>query len=192
MAQPLQDVLREAQEIADTLDNVIAPQGDHWQITNRSAAEWAMKKLYSLQTLRLKRRLEAEHYLAPLQAQIRLIQDWLEAELAMLDDQAEFFRGHLIKYLAHERATNPKLKSIKLPHGTIASRKKPDTVVVHDEQLAIQQAKAAGWTELVRVTEALDKRALKDAVLKDGQVIEGVEPVAGDTEYHVKVAEVAE
>jgi phage host-nuclease inhibitor protein Gam len=54
----------------------------------------------------------------------------------------------------------------------------------------IALAKANGWTEFVRVKEELAKSAVKDAVLKNGQVIEGVRKVEGERVYEVKVAEV--
>ena len=180
----LTEIVHDAQAAQQTMPT------EGWHVTDRSAAQWAMQRIYELRQQQDGIKAEAQQVRAPLEHQLALIAAWETQELTALEQSVQFFEGELIRWMAHERAEHPDLKSVKLAHGTVASRKKPDGIEIADEQAVLALAKAQGWTELVRVKEELNKSAVKEAVLKAGQVIAGVTKVEVDLVYEVKVAEV--
>lgn len=178
------------------LEQVLAAQTadettqDRWHVVDRASAQWAMKKVWELRQQQNAIKAEAAQVRQPLEAQLALIASWEQQEVAKLDDEAAFFEGELIRWLAQERAADPKLKSVKLPYGIVASRQKPDGIVIENEPAFLAASKEAGRTEFIRIKEELDKARIKEAVLKDGELLPGVQRVVGDLVYEVKAAEV--
>lgn len=99
--------------------------------------------------------------------------------------RAEFFEGHLIDYHRGLLAEDEKKKTVKLIAGTLKARKSPDTVEIADDFL--EHARIAR-PELVRTSYAVDKKAVKEAVLKDGEILPGCSVVPGSINYSVEVA----
>lgn len=174
--------------VIETLRSTQEEPREDWHITDRGSAQWAMQKLYALRREESDRRREAQVLREPLQAQLDLIASWEKQEVNALETRAQFFEGELIRWLARERETDPDLKSVKLAHGTVASRKKPDGIVIENESQFLEVAKASGRAEFIRIKEEIDKARLKEAVLKDGEIIEGVQRVEGERVYEVKLA----
>lgn len=95
------------------------PAPGKWQITDTGSAEWAMGR-YSHTAARIE---EAE--LAAKEFH-RQIDDWLRRETLPLHHRANFFHGHLTRFL-QERREDPSdgRATVKLPSGDIVSRKVP-------------------------------------------------------------------
>jgi hypothetical protein len=84
-------------------------------ITDDSAADWALRKLAQL----------AEHKdevgtLAL--AQLNRIRRWQRDEEERIEHSEQFFAGHLAAYMARRTEADPKLKTLRLPHGNLTAR----------------------------------------------------------------------
>jgi hypothetical protein len=84
-------------------------------VTDRSLAEWAMRKLVEIESIRRERKALAKQWRDE-------VDRWEREELRPLDAKASFFEGHLNDYMLRERAeSGDTVKSIKLPSGTLKS-----------------------------------------------------------------------
>lgn len=184
----MSDLAQLLQAVRDHVDEETTRQ--EWHVTDRGSAQWAMQRLYELKREEAARHDEADAVRAPLEAQLALVDAWEKQEINRLEQSVQFFEGELIRWLAHERAQDPQLKSVKLAHGTVASRQKPDGIEIDDEAALINFLSGEAEDDLIRVETKLNKSAIKERVLKDGQVFPHVKRIAGDLVYEVKVAEV--
>lgn len=151
---------------------------ERFRITDEGAAEWALRKMAVA-----RRRAAANSELA--NAEITRIEGWLSDENGKLEREASFFESLLIEYHRTCLAEDPKRKQIALPAGVLKSRKNPDGIEIDEDQF-IPFAKQER-EDLLRVTVAPDKKAVKEAALKDGEVLPGVTKVDGSTTFKVEV-----
>lgn len=113
------------------------PAPAKWQITDTGSAEWAMAR-YSHTAARIE---EAE--LAAKEFH-RQIDDWLRRETLPLHHRANFFFGHLTRFLQDRREDpSDRRATVKLPSGDIVSRKVParPEIVKEAEQDFIEWAR---------------------------------------------------
>lgn len=150
-----------------------------FKVTNEREADWALRKL-----AQRRRQAEANRELA--EAERERIDTWLAERNAELQADCEFFEGHLAAYHAQILVKDEGRKTIKLPGGTLKARKRPDGVEVTDE--FIPWALDNNRNDLVRVKHEVDKNAVKQAVLKDGEILTGVDVVKGDLTFSVEVS----
>jgi hypothetical protein len=164
---PKPAVLTEA--VADCLDGLDEPrrEDDRWRVTTKDEADWAMRKL--AKSLR-----ESVEVQASAQRQILAIQEsvepylepvrvWESEELTRLSIEANHWTAILNEFHKVVLHEDPEALSVKLPHGTLTSRKAPDSWEFDDEAF-LAWAKATA-PEFVRVTESPDK-ALAKKMLK--------------------------
>jgi len=174
-----------------TLAEIIRPNDEtppeHWSVTDMSSAIWAARKLLDLHQQQQAIDDELTAAIAPLQAQIDAAIEWAVDPKKDLYDRERFFEGHLTRWHAAQRETNPKLTSIKLPWATLSSRKSAPKLEIADEKATVAALKEAGRADLIRVKEELDKVALKAAVFTDGEKLPGVEISAETITYSVKL-----
>lgn len=150
-----------------------------FKVTDLASAEWAMKKLakHRARFAESKALAEAEH---------DRTQAWLAGEQNELDRVEEFFGGMLEHWHRQILETDERRKTIRLPSGELKARKSPDTVTVLDPEAFVC---AHGFdSEFVRVTAKPDLAAVKQAVLKDGEALDGVEVVPGEVRFSLITA----
>lgn len=146
-----------------------------FEITDLDSATWAMRKLKAFDD-------QDAEYKRVAQSQIDSIEDWRDRKLESNSQSREYMQGILVDYLLKERQKNPKFK-IDTPYGTVSTRKSPAGVNWSDAKV-VSSLKKQDLNELIKVTEAPDKAAIKKAfsfqgnryVNEDGQVLEGATP----------------
>lgn len=149
---------------------------DEWRITNLDVAGWASRKAAAF-------RKQEEEVKAWERREVDRIRAVAQAERARLSSEADFFEKHLFAFLRAEIANGRKQKSLTLPGGTVALRKRqPELTVDKDEFIA--WAREAN-PDLVRVKEEVALTALKKALklVEDGAAVmaDSGEPVPGVT-----------
>lgn len=170
--------------LAEHLDaSIEEPQTEEeresFRIADEGAANWALRKLARIRAEQDKNRDLA-------QLEIDRVNAWLDEVNVQLGARAEFFEGHLIDYHRGLLAEDEKKKTIKLPAGTLKARKVPDNVEISDDFLEHAQV---ARPDLVRTKYEVDRKAVKEAVLKDGEILPGVTRIEGTTSYTVEVAQ---
>jgi hypothetical protein len=101
------------------VDEINPPDVHHWQITDTSSAEYAMRR-YSHVAARIE---DVELSAAEFKRQI---DEWLRREKEPLERRANWWKGHLVRFL-QDRREDPSdgRATVKLPSGDIVSRKVP-------------------------------------------------------------------
>jgi len=136
---------------------------ERWCIEGDRQAAWALRKLgrYLAEQKRLKDSAEEE---------AERIAAWLRDATHGLDGQVAFFQHHLEQYLLGLLDEDPQLpKTYKLPTGSIARRKGPDTVQAQGDfgdELFVAWALANDRLDLLRV--APDRAAIKTELANGG------------------------
>lgn len=139
-----------------------------------------------------------------LNAEEREAVQFVDDEIARLDEQREALtarRAELLKPIqrkrewldsfrplleswAREALTYAKARSIKLTYGAVKFRKSPDRLEVTDE------AAALFWARDYRpeaIRESINKSDLKAHIKETGEVVPGVELVAGEDTFSIEV-----
>ena len=96
----------------------------------------------------------------------------------------DYLTGQMRNYLKQNQ-----LKSLSLPNGNIGFRKQPDAVIVHNEELFLENAKP----ELLRHIEesyAPDIKAIKDYIKQSGgDLPKGIDLKPQDSKFYYKLSE---
>ncbi|MDD9147851.1 host-nuclease inhibitor Gam family protein [Sporolactobacillus sp. CQH2019] len=146
------------QEYLDKQQGVTQPG---FVVDDDRKAEWALRKLAVVKAQQGAVKTEAEE-------QIQVIEQWENEQVERLNKDVEYFTSMLIGYVKTKRANDPKFKTLKLPHGKIGFRKQQPKWQFSED--AIDRLKQAGYTELIRIKEELDKAKIKKrfAIAGDG------------------------
>ena len=154
------------------IQEVESIEREGFKIEDKQSAEWALRKIKALND--------------QIEETNKLVQLETERENKSAQDSILFFEGLLLEYMVKERELDPKIKSIKLPHGTVRF-KKQQPEYVRDEPKLIDWAKESQRMDLVKIKESFDWSTLK----KDITVVAGnvVDKVTGEIIEHVKVVE---
>jgi phage host-nuclease inhibitor protein Gam len=148
-------------------------------IDDNGAADWALRKIAQKQRLIAENEELAER-------EIARIREWLTDANGPLQNEIANLELLLTDYHRRLLAEDDRRKTVKLPAGNLKARKLPDNVEVTDEDAFIEWAEAERHT-LLRITTAPDKNAIKQAVLKDGEVIPHVAAVKGDLKFSIDI-----
>jgi len=137
-------------------------------IETKEQAIWALRKIAAIERDRIEARQAA-------QAEIFRIQDWMAGEEKRADQAREYLDFLLEDYHRRQIKQNPKLKTIKLPHGDLQLRAQ-QAEYQKDDDVIISWAKN-NYPELVIQPPApkpkLDWEALKKRLkVVDGKVID--------------------
>ena len=161
------------------IQEVESIEREGFKIEDKQSAEWALRKIKALND-----QIEETNKLVELETE--RIKLWQERENKSAQDSILFFEGLLLEYMVKERELDPKIKSIKLPHGTVRF-KKQQPEYVRDEPKLIDWAKESQRMDLVKIKESFDWSTLK----KDITVVAGnvVDKVTGEIIEHVKGVE---
>jgi phage host-nuclease inhibitor protein Gam len=147
-----------------------------WSIQTDDTAAWASRKLRA-----------AHHETARIDAwterQIARIREVAAEEKRSRERDIDWFQSHLAVYLSHLIAEGRAKKSLVLPGGKIALRKRAAKLEVEDEGTFVAWLRSSGHESLVRVRESVDRAALNKAVsvegtrvylVESGEALEGV------------------
>lgn len=160
----------------DTLPNVDAFERlRRFEPTDDVAAEKVMRRLVYAHRRRREIKAQAEELLDPI---IR----WRDESLAPWERRIAWLSDHLKLYAVKRRwllgEKDPGAKTLKLPSGTVPTRRKDRTVDVMDEAAFLAWAEASGRLDLTRLppppARAAAKVKIKEAVMiveKDGRLL---------------------
>lgn len=178
----------------EAMDRAIERHMDRFVVDDDQKAIWAMRKLRAIKQKKADNQRVADE-------EIQRVHDWLAEANGSYDRDEQYFTGLLIEYARKEREQNDR-KSIKLPHGTVASRKGGDKITVTDADAFIKWARENGREDLVRVKEepalSLIKQAFppKDSpmathdgyvITEDGEIVLGLHASPAEITYAVEV-----
>lgn len=153
-------------------------QTQRFSVDDKGAANWAMRKLARI------RKLQAENAEVAAEER-RRIDEWVTRENDKLERHAQFFEGHLTDFHRRELEADPKAKTISLPTGKLESKARQPKVIIDDVDEFIAWA-SKERAEFVRMTPAIAKAAVNDAVLKDGEILPHVFVEKQDRSFTVK------
>lgn len=107
-----------------------------WEIDGPRTAAWAMAKLREYLAIRAEIEAQAAEWIAN-------IQSWAKVELARrrVDSSVAYFEAHLEYWGLRQRAADPKVATLALPSGKVATTAHKPKAIVTDEAAAI------GWVE---------------------------------------------
>lgn len=181
------DIDAEIAKLETPLPEITEPAQEHvaparFVVDSDDKANWALRKL-----AKLARWATEDMELA--QQEIDRITAWLEERQRQLSREASYFEGLLAEYHRGILATDPKRKTIKLPAGQLTARDAAANVHVEDPEAFVKWCKDNKRPDLLRTKVEVDRAALKQTVLKDGEAIPGVEVVAGETQFKAKPEE---
>lgn len=134
-----------------------------WKITDLKGADWAFRKIAALEKSNAENSELAD-------ADRERIDLWERSVNQANQDTIDFFHFKLAEYLQQLRLDDPKAK-IKVPHGTVSTRKKPDSWEYSAD--AVEEIKKLGLSNLIKTTETVNKTDFKKSVnvTADGRVI---------------------
>lgn len=120
------------------IDASLPDSVQRWQIDNLDSAEWAMRKLARLEARAVAISRQADVWRAP-------IDQWEQAEQARIEPAALFFAERLRTYAVARRAEDERAnKTLRLPSGTVSTRRATEPkVVLTDEEAVIAWAAAS-------------------------------------------------
>jgi len=152
---------------------------DRFKIDNEGAANWALRKIKSLQQ-------EKERNTKVAQDEIAKINAWLEQENQVLDNSISHFETLLQEYAMNLRQKNEKFKTLKLPNGSFGFRK-AQPKWEYDSNKVVQSLEKQGNHDLIRIKKEPDKKAIKKHfTVKNGKVYD---PTTGEELDGVTVQE---
>lgn len=163
-------------------------------VHDESSADWAVRKLArargrQLEVTALAKR-QRDAVLAAVQPYLDPIDEWAGEEIDRLEKDASFFESLLLTYHRSVLAEDPRAKTIKLPHGTLSSRKLPDRWEF-DEPAFIEWA-SENADDLLRTKVEIYKAEAKKrlsvdelGVVYDGELVPGVVVTPGEPSFTV-------
>ena len=150
--------------ISDDQDNPDTPTP--FRIDDLRKADWAVRKIAGMQA-------DYEAVSAQYDQQMLAWKTWRDHEREMLERERAYLVGLLRTYFIQYRETHPRVKTLKVPHGSLKIRKSSPQVEVVQPSIFLQWAKAEA-PDLVRVKEEPNQQAIRQAVVKEGLAIPGV------------------
>lgn len=166
--------------LQDHLIETTAPEEtEGFRIEDTDAANWAVRKLAKADA-------EIRDNAKQAEREIERVNAWLEDACRSAVETYERMQMLLEDYHRRLLEADPQRKTVKLPAGTLSARKLPDNIEISDEKTFIEKMRVAR-KEFVRTKYEIARQAVKDAVLKDGEIVEGVERVEGAISFKVEV-----
>lgn len=164
-----------AERLEASMDEASPVEMEHWKVADAGGADWALRKL-------AKARAELAEVEAVAEKQFAIINRFVTTETERLTPEIENWETRLALWQRELLDGDDRRKTIRLPHGTLTARKLPDGVEIADPAAVLTWARAEA-PFYVRVKEELDRSAVKQAVLKGGEIIPGVTAVPGEIRF---------
>ncbi len=186
------DVWQNADFDSDKTAEEVKPR---FEVTDKSSAEWVMRKIAKIQAEQKENDMLANEQIAPLKDEIREIEEWQQNENKKLQRHIDFLKSFLEPYHRRILEVDPKAKTIKLPHGDLCVRKQQPEIKRNDEILLdwlienemhnlVKVKKSPDWAELKKDCTFVNGKA----VLSDtGQIVDGVEVIERPEKFEVVV-----
>ncbi|MFZ5852292.1 MAG: host-nuclease inhibitor Gam family protein [Actinomycetota bacterium] len=143
---------------------------EHFRIADLAQAAWAMRKLRQAQA-------RIDEVKAVADAEIERVQAWAEAAISGHAKDRAYFEGLLVDYALRCREENPKVKSLALPGGRVATRESGGGWTAVDMAALVAWAEAR-HPDLVEVRKNVPLTAAKRALQAAGDVV--VDPDSGE------------
>lgn len=153
-------------------------QRERFRIEDKSQAAWALRKMSKIKA-------EMDENIMTAQAEMERIVGWRDGENEKLQRSVSFFEGLLHEYFLTLRESDPKLKTMKLPHGTLKMRKQQPQYE-YDEETLLPWAKE-NLPEAVVIKEAVAKTPVKKYVQETGEMVPGVTITERPEKFSVEV-----
>jgi hypothetical protein len=168
--------------LIDTVEQFGVPeeqeQRERFKIETKDQAAWALRKMSRIKA-------EQDENIQTAQAEIERITSWRDEENGKLERSISFFEGLLYEYFVQLRGDDPKLKTMKLPHGTLKMRAQQPQYE-YDESLMLPWAKK-NLPEAVVVKESVAKTPVKKHIKETGEMVPGVQMVERPEKFSVEV-----
>ena len=168
--------------LIDSIENFGIPedneQRERFKIESKDQAAWALRKMS-----KIKAEIEENNKVA--QAEIERITAWRDEENEKLERSISFFESLLHEFFLSQRESDPKLKTMKLPHGTLKMRKQQPQYE-YDEAQLLPWAKK-NLPEAVIVKESVAKNSVKKYIQETGEVVPGVTIIERPEKFSVEV-----
>lgn len=153
-------------------------QRERFKIETKDQAAWALRKMSRIQA-------EIEENNKVAQAEVERITVWRNEENEKLQRSISFFESLLHEYFMQLREDDPKLKTMKLPHGSLKMRKQQPEFQ-YDETQLLPWAKE-NLPEAVVVKESVAKTPVKKHIQETGEMVPGVQMVERPEKFSVEV-----
>jgi len=153
-------------------------QRERFKIESKDQAAWALRKMS-----RIKAEIEENNKVA--QAEIERIIAWRDKENEKLERSISFFESLLHEFFLSQRESDPKLKTMKLPHGTLKMRAQQPQYE-YDEDVLLPWAKE-NLPEAVVTKESVAKNAVKKYIQETGEAVPGVTIIERPEKFSVEV-----
>lgn len=167
-------------QYSEELEALFTPEGElqeSFQVTDLSAANWAISKVAQAEARIQERQALADEYR-------RKIADWLEEankpDVATVDRMSEMLRPWALTEVAKQKG-----KTVKLVDGRVGFRASQPSVVIDDPEEAMIFLKSFA-PHAVRVHEEISKSEVKK-LLKDGEEVPGVHVESRPEKFYVDV-----
>lgn len=168
--------------LIETIENLGVPEipeeRERFRIETKDQAAWALRKMSKIKA-------EIDENIMTAQAEIERITGWRDSENEKLERSAAFFEGLLYEYFMALRETDPKLKTMKLPHGALKMRaQQPE--FQYDETQLLPWAKE-NLPDAVVVKVSVSKTPVKKHIKETGEMVPGVTITERPEKFSVEV-----
>lgn len=155
--------------LIETIENLGVPEipeeRERFRIETKDQAAWALRKMSRIKA-------EQDENTQAAQAEIDRIAVWRNEENEKLQRSVSFFESLLHEYFMQLREDDPKLKTVKLPHGSLKMRAQQPQYEYDEDQL-LPWAKG-NLPEAVVVKESIAKTPVKKHIRETGEMVPGV------------------
>jgi hypothetical protein len=168
--------------LIETIENLGIPEApeekERFRIETKDQAAWALRKMSRIQA-------EIEENNRVAQAEIDLIVSWRDEENEKLERSISFFESLLHEFFHSQRESDPKLKTVKLPHGSLKMRaQQPE--FQYDETQLLPWAKE-NLPDAVVVKVSVSKTPVKKHIKETGEMVPGVTITERPEKFSVEV-----
>lgn len=165
-------------QVWDIEEDESVQQIDKFKITDKSGAEWALRKIAAHQTAMTENEELAtkEH---------ERIDTWLTNENQKHINGISYLKSMLNEFMLTEVAKDEKCRSIKLPHGTLRMRKMPLKWEFDDVKTIAYLEN--NYPDMVQLIKKFDKAKVKEIVKKTGEIWDGLQIIEQEDKFEVEV-----
>jgi hypothetical protein len=168
--------------LIDTVESFGIPedqeQRERFKIESKDQAIWALRKIAQAKA-------NQDENTQAAQAEIDRIAVWRNEENEKLQRSVSFFESLLHEYFMQLREDDPKLKTVKLPHGSLKMRAQQPQYEYDEDQL-LPWAKG-NLPEAVVVKESIAKTPVKKHIRETGEMVPGVTITERPEKFSVEV-----
>ena len=168
--------------LIDTVESFGIPedqeQRERFKIESKDQAIWALRKIAQAKA-------NQDENTQAAQAEIERITAWRNEENEKLQRSVSFFESLLHEYFMQLREDDPKLKTVKLPHGSLKMRKQQPDFIYNEDEL-LEWAKVF-MPEVVVVKETVSKNPVKKHIRETGEMVPGVTITERPEKFSVEV-----